>query len=128
EAAVEIAEREGLQITVLDHDEIVEAGLGGLLGVNRGSDQPARFIEIAWAPSGAKASLALVGKGITFDSGGLSIKTAAGMTTMKDDMGGAAAILGAMSAIAAVAPKCKVTGYIPATDNMTGGDATRVGD
>ena len=128
QAAVEIAEREHLEISVLDQDAIAAAGLGGLLGVNRGSDQPARFIEIAWAPSGAKASLALVGKGITFDSGGLSIKTAAGMTTMKDDMGGAAAILGAMSAIAAVAPKCKVTGYIPATDNMTGGDATRVGD
>jgi leucyl aminopeptidase len=102
--------------------------MGGLLGVNRGSQQPARFIEIAWSPPGAKASLALVGKGITFDSGGLSLKTAAGMTSMKMDMGGAAAILGAMSAIAAVAPKCKVSGYIPSTDNMTGGDATRVGD
>lgn len=128
EAAVEIAEREGLQVTIMDEDDIVEAGLGGLLGVNRGSQQPARFIELCWSPDGAKASLALVGKGITFDSGGLSLKTAAGMTTMKDDMGGAAAILGAMSVIAAVAPKTKVTAYIPSTDNMTGGDATRVGD
>jgi len=128
QAAVDIAEREHLQISVLDEDGIAAAGMGGLLGVNRGSDQPARFIEITWAPPGAKLSLALVGKGITFDSGGLSLKTAASMTTMKDDMGGAAAILGAMSAIAAVAPKCKVTGYIPTTDNMTGGDATRVGD
>ena len=128
EAAVEIAEREGLQISVLDEDAIVEAGLGGLLGVNRGSQQPARFIELCWAPPGAKTSVALVGKGITFDSGGLSLKTAAGMTTMKDDMGGAAAILGAMSVIAAVAPRSRVTAYIPSTDNMTGGDATRVGD
>jgi len=128
QAAVDIAERENLQISVLDETAIAAAGLGGLLGVNRGSEQPARFIEISWAPPGAKRSLALVGKGITFDSGGLSLKTAAGMTTMKNDMGGAAAILGAMSAIAAVAPKCKVTGYIPTTDNMTGGDATRVGD
>ena len=128
EAAVEIAEREGLQVSVLDEDGIVEAGLGGLLGVNRGSQQPARFIELCWSPPGAKTSLALVGKGITFDSGGLSLKTAAGMTTMKDDMGGAAAILGAMSVISAVAPKSKVTAYIPSTDNMTGGDATRVGD
>ena len=128
QAAVDIAERENLQISVLDEKAITAAGLGGLLGVNRGSEQPARFIEISWAPPGAKRSLALVGKGITFDSGGLSLKTAAGMTSMKNDMGGAAAILGAMSAIAAVAPKCKVTGYIPATDNMTGGDATRVGD
>ncbi len=104
------------------------AGMGGLLGVNRGSQQPPRFIELCYAPEGARLSLALVGKGITFDSGGLSLKTAAGMTNMKDDMGGAAAILGAMSAISAVAPKVKVTAYIPSTDNMTGGDATRVGD
>ena len=128
EAAVEIAEREDLQVSVLDENDIIEAGLGGLLGVNRGSQQPARFIELCWSPPGAKTSLAFVGKGITFDSGGLSLKTAAGMTTMKDDMGGAAAVIGAMSVIAAVAPRTKVTAYIPSTDNMTGGDATRVGD
>ena len=128
QAAVEIAEQDGLQVSVLTTDEIVAAGLGGLLGVNRGSEQPARFIELCYSPAGARLSLALVGKGITFDSGGLSLKTAAGMTNMKNDMGGAAAILGAMSAISAVAPKVKVTAYIPSTDNMTGGDATRVGD
>ncbi|MGZ4694573.1 MAG: leucyl aminopeptidase [Acidimicrobiales bacterium] len=128
QAAVEIAERDGMQVSVLTTDDIVAAGLGGLLGVNRGSEQPPRFIELCYAPEGARLSLALVGKGITFDSGGLSLKTAAGMTNMKDDMGGAAAILGAMSAITAVAPKVKVTAYIPSTDNMTGGDATRVGD
>jgi leucyl aminopeptidase len=128
DAATEIAEREGFAITVLDQEGIVEAGLGGLLGVNRGSTQPARFIEITYTPAGARGSLALVGKGITFDSGGLSIKTAAGMTTMKDDMGGAAAILGALSVVKAVNPKVEIRAYIPATDNMTGGDATRVGD
>ena len=128
EAATEIAAREGFELSVLDHDGIVEAGLGGLLGVNRGSTQPARFIQITYTPPGARGSLALVGKGITFDSGGLSIKTAAGMTTMKDDMGGAAAILGALSVVKAVNPKVAIRAYIPATDNMTGGDATRVGD
>ena len=128
DAAVEIAEREGFDISVLDQEGIVGAGLGGLLGVNRGSTQPARFIEITYKPAGARSSLALVGKGITFDSGGLSIKTAAGMTTMKDDMGGAAAILGALSVVKAVSPKVEIRAYIPATDNMTGGDATRVGD
>ncbi len=128
EAAVEIAEREGLQITVLGLDEIREAGLGGLLGVNRGSAQPPQFIELSYAPATPRGHLALVGKGITFDSGGLSIKTGAGMMTMKSDMGGAAAILGAFSAITAVAPRVRVTGYIPATDNMTGSDATRPGD
>ena len=89
DAAVEIAEREGFAVSVLDQAGIVEAGLGGLLGVNRGSTQPARFIQVTYTPPGARGALALVGKGITFDSGGLSIKTAAGMTTMKDDMGGA---------------------------------------
>jgi len=128
EAAVEIAERDGLQITVLGLDEIIELGLGGLLGVNRGSAQPPRFIEISYAPANARGHLAVVGKGITFDSGGLSIKSAAGMMTMKSDMGGAAAILGAFSAITAVSPRVRVTGYIPTTDNMTGSDATRPGD
>jgi leucyl aminopeptidase len=128
EAAVGLAEREDLEVSILDEKAIVKAGLGGLLGVNRGSTQPARFIELAYVPSSPRGSLALVGKGITFDSGGLSLKTAQGMTTMKDDMGGAAAILGAMSVIRAVEPKVAVRAYIPATDNMTGGDATRVGD
>jgi leucyl aminopeptidase len=129
ESAVEIAERENLQVTVLGPDEIAEARLGGLLGVNRGSVQPPRFIQISYVPDGRqRGSLALVGKGITFDSGGLSIKTGQGMMTMKNDMGGAAAVLGAFSAVRAVAPKVRMTGYIPTTDNMTGGDATRPGD
>jgi leucyl aminopeptidase len=129
QSAVEIAERENLQITVLGPDEIAEARLGGLLGVNRGSIQPPRFIEIAYIPDGRpKGTLALVGKGITFDSGGLSLKTGQGMMQMKNDMGGAAAVLGAFSAVRAVAPRVQMTGYIPTTDNMTGGDATRPGD
>jgi leucyl aminopeptidase len=129
ESAVEIAERENLQITVLGPDEIAEARLGGLLGVNRGSVQPPRFIEISYVPEGRpRGSLAVVGKGITFDSGGLSIKTGQGMMAMKNDMGGAAAVLGAFSAVRAVAPRVRLTGYIPTTDNMTGGDATRPGD
>jgi leucyl aminopeptidase len=128
EAAVGIAAAEKLQITVMDHDDIADAGLGGLLGVNRGSTNPPRLIEVTYKPPKSRGVLALVGKGITFDSGGLSIKSAEGMMTMKDDMGGAAAILGAFAAINAVAPTCTVRGYIPATDNMVGGDATRPGD
>ncbi len=127
-AAAEIAEREQLQLSVLDEDAILEAGMGGLLGVNRGSSQPPRFIQLTYDPPHARGHVALVGKGITFDSGGLSLKTGQGMMTMKNDMGGAAALLGAMSAIRAVAPKVRVTAYIPATDNMTGPDATRPGD
>ena len=129
--AVEMAEREGLAVTVLDLDAIREAELGGLLGVSRGSEQPPRFVEIAYAPepeAECRGSVALVGKGLTFDAGGLSIKTGTGMMTMKCDMSGGAAVLGAMAAIAAVAPPVKVTAYVPMTDNMLGGDATRPGD
>ncbi len=131
QVAVKVAEREGLEATVLDLKAIRKAKMGGLLGVNRGSEQPARFVELTYSPeSGAdcRGSVALVGKGLTFDSGGLSIKTGTGMMTMKCDMSGGAAVLGVMSAVAAVAPPVKVTGYIPMTDNMLGGDATRPGD
>ena len=131
EIAEEMAEREGLEVSVLDLDGVREAELGGLLGVNRGSEQPPRFVEVCYAPdpeAECRGSVALVGKGLTFDAGGLSIKTTAGMMTMKCDMSGGAAVLGAMAAISAVAPPVKVTGYVPMTDNMLGGDATRPGD
>jgi leucyl aminopeptidase len=126
--AVKIARREKLKITVLGPKEIAERRLGGLLGVNRGSTQEARFVEMAYEPASPNGTLALVGKGITFDSGGLSIKTGEGMMTMKMDMGGAAAVLGFFAAVRAVAPKCRVVGYMPMTDNMSNGDATRPGD
>jgi leucyl aminopeptidase len=126
--AGDIARRSGLELNVLDGDELAARGMGGLLGVNRGSSQPPRLIRLAYEPDQPRGHLALVGKGITFDSGGLSIKSAEGMVPMKDDMAGAAAILGAMSALPVVAPRCRVTAYLPATDNMTGPDATRPGD
>lgn len=128
DAAGEVAEREGLGVTVVAGEELAARGFGGLLGVSRGSAQPPQLIRLDYHPPGATAHLALVGKGVTFDSGGLSIKSADGMMTMKDDMGGAAAILGAMSALPAVAPACRVSAFLPATDNMTGPDATRPGD
>ena len=126
--AEQAAEAAGLTIEVLDKAAIEKAKLGGLLGVNRGSTQPPRFLKISHEPAKARGFLALVGKGITFDSGGLSLKTADGMIGMKGDMGGAAAVLGALVAAPVVAPRLKVVGYIPLTDNMVGGDATRVGD
>ena len=125
---MDIAQREDLAVTVLGPAEIAERGLGGLLGVNRGSLQEPRFVELAYEPANARGTLSLVGKGITFDSGGLSIKTADGMMTMKMDMGGAASVIGFFSAVRAVAPRCRVLGYLPMTDNMSGGDATRPGD
>jgi leucyl aminopeptidase len=127
-AAVEVAERENLKITVMDLDDITAAGLGGVLGVNKGSTHPARFLVLTYEPDAPRGTLALIGKGITFDSGGLSIKPGEGMMTMKMDMGGAAAVLGAFSAMAAVGVRARVHGYIPLTDNMIGGDATRPGD
>ena len=128
EEARRMARREGLSIKVLNLAQIRRLGLGGLLGVNRGSTHEPRFVEITYAPARSKGTLAIVGKGITFDSGGLSIKTGEGMMTMKMDMGGAAAVLGCFSAISSIAPSCRVVGYIPMTDNMSDGDATRPGD
>ena len=118
-----------LAVQVWERDKIVEERLGGLWGVNRGSTLPPRFVEITWQPpTAAEGFLALVGKGITFDSGGLSIKPATGMETMKIDMSGAAAVLGAMRVVKLLEPPIRVTGYIPITDNMLGGDASRPGD
>ena len=126
--ATEIAEREGLGITVWDEVTIANEGLGGLGGVARGSDEPPRLLRLEYAPPGARATLALVGKGITFDSGGLSLKTADGMETMKTDMGGAAAVLAAMSVLPSFGPKVRVLAYIPTTENMPSGKAIKPGD
>ncbi|MCK5911098.1 MAG: leucyl aminopeptidase [Caulobacter sp.] len=124
-----MARDRGLTVKVLDEAAIKRARLGGLLGVSRGSTQPPRFVELTWTPKGRpKGTLALVGKGLTFDSGGLSIKSGVGMMDMKMDMGGAAAVVGAMSVLPTVAPRCRVRAYLPMTDNMLGGDATRPGD
>ena len=123
--------QKGLTVTVLDEDQIEAAGLGGLMGVARGSSAPPRLIELLYEPPGATAAtptLALVGKGITFDSGGLSLKTGNGMMTMKTDMSGAAAVITAMGAIAAVGAPVRVLGLCPATENMPSGTALRPGD
>ncbi|MGQ0832699.1 MAG: leucyl aminopeptidase [Microthrixaceae bacterium] len=126
--AVQVGEVSGFEVTVWDEKDIRKAKLGGLLGVNRGSTQAPRFLHLRYEPPAARATVALVGKGITFDSGGLSLKPSDGMIGMKGDMGGAGAVLGAFRAIAALGVKVRVIGFLPITDNMTGGDATRVGD
>jgi leucyl aminopeptidase len=124
-----MARDSGLTVKVMDEAAIKRARLGGLLGVSRGSTQPPRFVELTYTPRGRpKGTLALVGKGLTFDSGGLSIKSGVGMMDMKMDMGGAAAVVGAMSVLPVLAPRCRVRAYLPMTDNMLGGDATRPGD
>jgi leucyl aminopeptidase len=126
--AEELAAGGGFSVDVLDGAAIEREKLGGLLGVNRGSDEEARFLKLAWEPERARGTVALVGKGITFDSGGLSLKTTDSMVGMKGDMAGAAAVLATFSALDAVRPPVRVLGFLPLTDNMPGGDATRVGD
>ncbi len=121
----------GLKITVWDAKKIAEEKMGGLLAVNQGSTHPPRFVQVSYVPAGKatpKASIGLVGKGVTFDSGGLSIKSGQGMMAMKIDMSGAAAVLASMMIIADRAPKVAVTAYMPLTDNMINGDALRPGD
>ena len=120
----------GVKVSVKVHDEesLAALGCGGILGVGRGSDAPPRLVELTYAPKGAVAHLALVGKGITFDSGGLTIKPAACMTTMKCDMAGAAAVVQATFAIARLGLPVKVSAFAPMAENMVSGDATRPGD
>ena len=117
-----------IAVTVYDEDQIAEAGFGGLQAVNLGADNPARMVVMKYTPEGATRTVAFVGKGIVFDSGGLSIKPASGMETMKTDMAGAAAVMGAMKAIAELGLVVNVTGITPFTENMTGGSALRPGD
>jgi leucyl aminopeptidase len=134
EVARDLADRHGMTVTVLDEVAITSEGLGGLAGVARGSDEPPRLIELVYQPSAAVSgdghlqTVALVGKGITFDSGGLSIKSAEGMMTMKTDMSGAAAVLATMSVLADLDVAVKVIGMVPATENMPGGRAVKPGD
>ncbi len=128
------ADRAELAVEVWDEDRIVAERLGGLLGVARGSTQPPRFVRVEYRPvdpvevGGRVPHLALVGKGITFDSGGLSLKTAGGMETMKTDMGGGAAVLAAVDAAAALGARIRITAFVPLTENMPGGSATKPGD
>jgi leucyl aminopeptidase len=119
----------GVSVEVWNKKKIEAQHLAGLLAVNRGSIEEPRFIHIRYRPPGkAHQKVALIGKGITFDSGGLSLKTAKGMETMKLDMAGAAAIIGAMSVIDKLRPPVEVTGYIPCTDNLPSGSAQKPGD
>jgi leucyl aminopeptidase len=129
EAAKSIAREPRLRLRVLDRAACERMGMGAFLGVNRGSVEPPQFIHLTYAPRrGARRRVALVGKGITFDSGGLDLKTFEGMSTMKCDMSGAAAVLGTLQALPGLRPPVEVHGIIAATDNMPSGSATKPGD
>jgi leucyl aminopeptidase len=128
ELAAELAAATGVEIEVWDKARIVEERLGGLLGVAAGADEEPRLIHLSYNPPEARGHVALVGKGITFDSGGLSLKTAQGMMTMKEDMGGAAAVINAVCALPALRVPVRVSGWVAATENMPSGTATHPGD
>ena len=128
-AAVKESGAKGLRVTVIDDKALLAGGYGGLTGVGQGSSRGPRLVKIAYSPSRAKAKVALVGKGITFDSGGISIKPAAGMEAMKSDMAGAAAVL--HTVVAAARPRCSpvaVTGWLCLAENMPSGNAQRPSD
>jgi leucyl aminopeptidase len=123
-----MAKAEGLTCRIRTETELKKRGFGGILGVGQGSVNPPRLIELTYTGDGSSTPIALTGKGIAFDSGGLSIKDAKGMESMKIDMGGAASILATMRAIARLKPKINVIAAIPSAENMPGGAAQKPGD
>ncbi len=127
-AAVKDAGTRNLKITVLDEKALAAGGYGGILGVGQGSVRPPRLVKVAYTPSRPAAKVALVGKGITFDSGGISIKPAAGMDAMKSDMAGAAAVLHTVVAAARLELPVAVTGWLCLAENMPSGSAQRPSD
>jgi leucyl aminopeptidase len=127
--AKELAKKYSLGLTIMDREQMEKEGMSALLGVAQGSRQPPKLIVLSY--KGDKRSsntLGLVGKGITFDSGGISIKPSEGMAEMKGDMAGAAAVMAALGAIAQLKPKVNVTAVVPATENLPGGNALKPGD
>jgi leucyl aminopeptidase len=118
----------GVAVDVLDRRQIEKAGMGSFLAVAQGSDEPPRFIVAEYKGGGDAAPVVLVGKGITFDTGGISIKPAAEMDEMKFDMGGAASVLGTLLAVAMLKPKLNLVVLVPATENMPSGKAVKPGD
>ena len=129
EGAVSLAKTYGLEISVLEQEQMQELGMGALLGVAQGSQQKPKFIILNYrGGDSAEVDVALIGKGITFDAGGISIKPSEGMGEMKGDMAGGAAVVAAIGAIAQLKPKINVTAIIPATENLPSGNALKPGD
>ena len=127
--AVALGSSNGLQVEVFNKDQLLAMGCGGLLGVNRGSVEPPRLVKLTWSPKNATGHLALVGKGIMYDSGGISLKGHDVFhQNMKMDMSGAAAVLSTMASLQALKCRTKVTAYLMCTDNMPSGSALKLGD
>ncbi len=129
ESARQLAKKYGLKVEVFEKDKMKELGMGGLLGVSQGSQQPPKFIILSYKGRESKdIDLALVGKGITFDSGGISIKPSENMGEMKDDMAGGASVIATLLALAQLKPALNVMALIPATENLPSGTALKPGD
>ncbi|MGK2348273.1 leucyl aminopeptidase [Actinomyces sp. W5033] len=126
--ARDVAASAGLEVEVLDERALAEQGFGGILGVGKGSVHPPRLVRLVWAPEGARRSVAMVGKGITFDSGGLSLKPAASMPEMKSDMAGAATVLGTLLAAARLGLGVRVEAWLALAENLPAADAQRPSD
>jgi leucyl aminopeptidase len=126
--AVEVADEAGLECSVLDERELADRGFGGIVGVGKGSHRPPRLIQMRYRPEAAAGRVALIGKGITFDTGGLSLKDARGMVDMKTDMAGAAAVIATMGTLARLGVSTEVLALVPACENMPGGNALKPGD
>jgi len=127
-AAKKLLSGKGVTVKVLNETELKAERLGGVLGVGQGSANPPRLVKATYSPQSKKGFVALVGKGVVFDSGGLSLKTSSGMETMKTDMSGAAAVLAVMSVLKELGVKTKVVAYVPMVENMPSGAAIRPGD
>ncbi|HVB43581.1 MAG TPA: leucyl aminopeptidase [Streptosporangiaceae bacterium] len=128
DACADVAARAGLAVRLWTEGELADAGFGGILAVGSGSARPPRLIELRYDPPGAERHVVLVGKGITFDSGGLSLKPNDGMKAMKTDMAGGAVVVAAMSALASLGVGDRITGLVAAAENMPSGAALRPGD
>jgi leucyl aminopeptidase len=126
-AAADAGKKFGFKVTILGKGEIEKHGMGGVLGVCQGSARPPRFIIMEYGKQ-SKRTVVLVGKGVTFDTGGISIKPSANMAEMKMDMSGAAAVIGTLRAVAALNLPVHVVGLVPAVENMPGGNSIRPGD
>lgn len=119
---------EGIKVKIFDEKEIAKNDFGGVIAVGKGSENPPRFMVFNYKPAKSKKKIVLIGKGVTFDSGGISIKPSAGMGEMKADMSGAAAVIGAMLSVAKAGLNVEVTGIIPAVENMPSGKSMKPGD
>jgi leucyl aminopeptidase len=129
QTAIDLGKQAGFEVKVLEREQMIEMGMGSFMAVAQGSETPPKMISLKYQGASAdQPAIALVGKGVTFDTGGISLKPGAAMDEMKYDMGGAATVLGVFKALAELKPEINVVGVIPSTENMPSGKAIKPGD